>query len=140
MYQGHEQLMQAQAVVAHIQEVLWVFLMSGEVVGPLMIIEILNCDLGLTAPDLVEQNCYLGVLGHLMSSWKGCPVDITNVSSGLLVTLKCIVWKRLVHCSIARLSLTTLAMCLLYPAVFLLDFLHVPILTDSEYSMKLPPA
>ncbi|KIJ94669.1 hypothetical protein K443DRAFT_134671 [Laccaria amethystina LaAM-08-1] len=72
--------------MSRIQEVLWVFPMSGEVVGPFMISKILNCDLGLMAPDLVERNRYLVALGHLMSSWKGCLDSITRASSGPLVT------------------------------------------------------
>ena len=86
MYQACENLSQAQAAAARIQEVLRVVPMSGDVVGPFMINEIPNHDLGLTAPELEEQNCYLAVLGHLMSSWKGCLASITNASSGPLVT------------------------------------------------------
>ena len=86
MYQAREKLLQAQAAAACIQEVLCVFPMSSDVVGPFMINEILNRDLGLTVPELVEWNCYLAVLGHLMSLWKGCPACITNASLGPLVT------------------------------------------------------
>ena len=89
MYQARENLSQAQVAAARIQEVLHVFPMSGDVVGPFMINEIPNCDLGLTAPELVERNRYLAALGHLMSSWKGCPASITNASSGPLVTQVC---------------------------------------------------
>ena len=86
MYQAREKLSQAQAAAARIQEVLRVFPMSGDMVGPFMINEIPNRDLGLTASDLVERNRYLVALGHLMSSWKGCPASITNASSGPLVS------------------------------------------------------
>ncbi|EDQ98933.1 uncharacterized protein LACBIDRAFT_335525 [Laccaria bicolor S238N-H82] len=74
-----------KAAAACIQEVLWVFPMSGEVVGPFIINEIPNRDLGLTSVDLLEWNCYLVALGHLMSSWKGCLESITKASLGPLV-------------------------------------------------------
>jgi hypothetical protein len=86
MYKAGGGSSQAEAAAARIQDVLRVLPMSGEVVGPFMINEIPNRDLGLTAPDLVERNRYLVVLGHLMSSWKGCPDSITNASSGPLAT------------------------------------------------------
>jgi hypothetical protein len=86
MYQAREESTWENAAAARIQEVLWVFPMSGEVVGPFMISEIPNRDLGLTALDLVERNRYLVALGHLMSSWKGCLDSITRASSGSLVT------------------------------------------------------
>jgi hypothetical protein len=86
MYQAREESTRENAAAARIQEVLRVFPMSGEVVGPFMISEIPNRDLGLTALDLVERNRYLVALGHLMSSWKGCPDSITRASSGSLVT------------------------------------------------------
>jgi hypothetical protein len=89
MYQAREDLLQTEAASARIQDLLRVFPMSGDVVGPFMINEIPNRDLGLTAPDLVEQNRYLVALGHLMSSWKGCPDSIMNATSGPLTTQVC---------------------------------------------------
>ena len=86
MYQACEKLSQAQAAAAHIQEVLQVFPMSGDMVRPFMVNEIPNHDLGLTASDLVEWNRYLVALGNLMSLWKDCPDSITNASSGPLVS------------------------------------------------------
>jgi len=85
-YKACEGSSQAEAAAARILEVLRVLPMSGDVVGPFMINKIPNHDLGLTAPDLVERNRYLVALGHLMSSWKGCPDSITNASSGPLAT------------------------------------------------------
>ena len=86
MYHAHGKLTQAKASAARIQEVLQVFLMSGNVVGSFMINEIPNHNLGLTSPDLVEQNHHLTALAHLMSSWKGCPDSIKSVTYGPLVT------------------------------------------------------
>ena len=86
MYHAHGKIMQAEASVAHIQEVLHVFPMSGKVVGSFMINEIPNHDLGLTSPDLVERNCHWTALRHLMCSWKGCLDFIKNATYGPLVT------------------------------------------------------